>query len=1034
MMMQNQRCPALPAAIIAIILLSGITSFAQVLTPDIPQNRPLILAEEQYDQGLYSLAAQSARLYLSQNGTNAIAYTPKTNGNPAQDIDEAKYLLTLSCLKAETTGCIDSAQQEMAATPSEAYAQRIAFTMAQYYFIRNAYKTAIPFYETAGITNLNNKEIADAKFELAYCYFNNREFDKSAPLFMAIKELKDGKYYMAGNYYYGLLCYNENKYKEALKSFEVVQNAKEYRTIVPYYIAEIYYFMGNKDAAFEKADTLINRKEKSYYDNELHLLAAQCLFEDQRYKDAKPYFEYYYLHADKIRKQDLYKIAYCYYRINEWPGAIEKFKLLSNAHDSLGQTAMYLLGDCYLKTDDKISARNAFGICADMPYNHGQQEASMILYARLSYETGYDDEALRELNNLLTTFPNSIYKDETNTLISGLLIKTNHYSDALKRLEEVSAKDDEYRKVYQVAAFGYAVQLFRDGSLNNAYRYFTLSLQYPVNHDYECAAYFWKGELCYRLHHYEDVITYSQDFISRKGNMASIARLSPLATIQHAYLNMGFASMETQNYSAAQEYFNHAQLERSNDNYSESVAAVREADAVFMQKNYSKAIMLYDGIIYSDSSNADYARYQKSILLGLQGKTSEKIYELMYLINKVPPSTYANFARYEAAVTYIESEKYKDALRFLQQLTDSIPDKSFAPRAWMKTGFAYQQLNQLDKAIDAYKHVIINYPASEDRMAALDAIKSLYIQNNQPGEYTRLLQDNNLPSADNSSVDSTYYAAAETQFSNGEWNKALDALNNYLLTYPNGIFVIKAHYYRAESYFQLKKYPEARQDYDAVLTGPWNEFSENSARRAAVIAISEKDYNAAYNYYTMLRSNITNSLSLDVVYNGLMTSGYNCNKFGETISYADSLLALPGISVETQNNALLLKARSLQHYDSTTAAINIYTSLSGNKNNEIAAESRYHIAELLLKQDSLKDAENAANQSIHLSAGNDYWVGKSYLLLADILVKENDYFNAKALLQSIIKNTKSAEFKEAAAAKLEEVKTIEKNHTKLSDE
>ena len=1034
MMLQNQRCPALPAAIIAIIMLSGITSFAQVLTPDLPQNRPLILAEEQYGQGLYPLAAQSARLFLSQNGTSGIAYVPTTDGAPLQDIDKAKYYLVLSCLKADTKGCADSAKLEMTVTPSEAYAQRIAFALAQYYFKRNEYINAIPLYETAGISNLNNKEVADAKFELAYCYFNNREFDKSAPLFMAIKEMKDGKYYMAGNYYYGLLCYNENKYKEALKSFEIVQNAKDYRAIVPYYVAEIYYFMGNREKAFDVADTLIKRKEKSYYDNELHLLAAQCLFEDQRYKEAKPFFEYYYQHSDKIRKQDLYKIAYCYYKINEWPGAIEKFKLLSGAHDSLGQTAMYLLGDCYLKTDDKVSARNAFGICADMNYNRGQQEASMILYARLSYETGYNDEALRELNNLLTTFPNSIYKDEANTLISGLLIKTNHYSEALKRLDEVSVKDEDYRKVYQKATFGYAVQLFRDGSLNNAYRYFTQSLQYPINADYESAAYFWKGELAYRLHHYDDVITYSQDFINKKGNASSVTRISPLATVQHAYLNMGFASMEARDYTAAQSYFNHAQMERGNDNYSESVAAVREADAVFMQKNYSKAITLYDGIIYSDSTNADYARYQKSILLGLQGKNSEKIYELLSLVNRVPPSSYANFARYELAVTYIENEKYNDALKYLHQLTDSISDKSFAPRSWMKMGFAHQELNHLDMAIDAYKHVIVDYPASEDRMAALDAIKSLYIQNNQPGAYSHLLQDNNLPSADNSSIDSTYYAAAETQFSNGQWSRALGAFNSYLITYPNGIFAIKAHYYRAESNFQLKKYNEARGDYDEVLSGSWNEFSENSARRAAAIAYQQKDYNAAFHYYTKLRANVANDLSLDVVYNGLMKSGYNINKFSETISYADSLLAMPGISIETQNDALLLKARSLQHFDSTTAAIHIYTNLSGNKNSDIAAESRFHIAELLLQQDSVKAAENAANQSIHLSAGNDYWVGKSYLLLADVLVKENDYFNAKALLQSIVKNTKIAEFKTEAAAKLEEVKTLEKNHTKLQEE
>ncbi len=1027
MMMQKQRRPALQIAIVAVIMFSGTSNFAQVLTHDLPRNRPLIVAEEQYQQGLYSLAAQSARQFLAQPGDKMLA-------EKQLDKDKARYLLALSALKADLPGCTDSARKEMTVTTEPAYYQRIAFGLAQYYFQHEELIKAIPLYEAANINNLNNKEIADAKFELAYCYFNNREFDKAGPLFMAIKEMKDGKYYLAGNYYYGLLAYNNNKYADALKSFELVKKTKDYRAIVPYYIAEIYYFMGNRAKALEEADSILKKPEKSYYDKELHLLAAQCLFEDQRYKEARPYFEYYYERTDKIRKQDLYKIAYCYYRLNEWPGAIEKFKLLSNTHDSLGQTSMYLLGDCYLKTEDKVSARNAFGICADMTFNPGQQEASIILYARISYETGYNDDALRQLYNLLATFPASKYKDEANTLISGLLIKTNHYDDAMKRLEEVSVKDDEYWAVYQKATFGYAIQQFRAGSPAVAYRYFTLSLQRPVNADYETAAWFWKGELAYRLHHYSDVITFSQNFIDKRATPASIERISPLATRQHAYLNMGYASMELQNYVAAQGYFNHAQQERGSDSYSGSVAVLREADAVFMQKNYAKAITLYDRIIYSDTADADYARYQKSILLGLLGKTNEKTSVLLSLINSKPPSAYANFARYEAAVTYIEAEKYAEALTYLQQLTDSIADKSFAPRAWMKRGFVYQQQNQNSKAIDAYRHVVSDYPASEDRLAALDALKSLYIQNNQPGEYTRLLREQNLPSADSSSMDSTYYAAAEAQFSNNQWADAQQAFTNYVLAYPNGIFSIKAHYYRAESNFQLRKFKEAREDYDVVLAAQWNDFSENSARRAAAIALDQKDYSAAYDYYLRLRANISNNMSKQVVFNGLMTSGYNSGKFTETVAYSDSLMALPGISSDVMNDALFYKARSLQHFDSTDAAMNIYTQLTGNKNGDVAAESRYHIAEMLFRKNQYKEAENAANESIKRSAGYDFWIGKSYLLLSDILVKQNDYFNAKALLQSIVKNTRIADFKQEAIKKLEEVKSLEKGKSKLQEE
>ena len=58
---------------------------------------------------------------------------------------------------------------------------------------------------------------------------------------------------------------------------------------------------------------------------------------------------------------------------------------------------------------------------------------------------------------------------------------------------------------------------------------------------------------------------------------------------------------------------------------------------------------------------------------------------------------------------------------------------------------------------------------------------------------------------------------------------------------------------------------------------------------------------------------------------------------------------------------------------------------------------------------------------------------KSFLLLADILVQQKDYFNAKATLQSIIKNCKIPELKNQANEKLKEVKQLENKKTKLSD-
>ena len=1026
MNLNRTRKPLHTITCIAAVILPVI-SYGQVHISATPVNKLPALSTEQSVQGHHAVASQTATQY-----DNAQAQRVALN-NPA-DAERIRFNKAIAGLKTNALHAADYARKVMDETADPAYNQRIGFSLAHYYFRQDKFAAAIKYYEEAGLHNLDNDEIADQKFELAYCYFNNRQLDKAKPLFLAIKSLKENKYYMAGNYYYGLLCYNESKYDEALQSFDIVKDEPEYKSVVPYYIAEIYYFKGNRDKALSLADTLIHKKEKSFYDKELHLLAAQCLFEVQKYAAAKPYFDHYYEHADKIRKEDLYEIAYCNYKLDEWKKSIEKFRMLSDTRDSLGQTSMYLLGDCYLKTGDRLSARNAFGMCADMNFNKSLQEASMILYGRLSYETGNADEALRQLKLLLATYPATTYKDEAQTLLSGLMMKTSKYEDALDHLQEVKTKDNNYWNIYQKATYGYGVQLYRKGEIRKADDYFAMSLKNPLNSEYERAAYFWRAEACYHLQRYNDAINYAQNFISRIGDITTIEKLSPQSTIQHAYLTMGYSALETGNYVAAQDYFSQAQLAKSGDKHSGSVALLLEADAVFLQKNFSKAISLYERIIAMGGTEVDYAKYQKAILLGLLNKNTEKIALLQSLTKVKPASLYAGNAQYEMALTYLEMEQYKDALSALKVITESDKYKGIAPKALLKVAFIYQQQNDNNKAIDAYRQVVLNYQGADERIPALDALKSLYIQTNQPQQYTALLKEGNLPTDDNSNLDSTYYAAAEAQFSSEKWEDSRIGFTNYLNHYPNGVFAVKAHYYLGESYYKLRKSGEALTEFNSVLATPWNDFSESSARRAAAIALDMKLYEQSYVYYTTLRTNSTDEYGIESIYRGLMKSGYNLGKYEEASLYSDSLLAMSSVSADAANEAKFYKARAMQVADKDKEAMEAYRMLSGNKNGEIAAESRYRIAEILVKQDRLKEAEDAANETVKLSAGYESWVGKAYILLADILMKEKDYFNAKALLQSIVKNTKVQDLKQEASKKLDEVKKAEKSQSKLSEE
>jgi tetratricopeptide (TPR) repeat protein len=1007
-----------------ILTLCTYHSFAQEHLIQRPKHKLLRIAEEQYGQGHYRLASKSAAQYLNQ--------CSPTFPNAEGEQERARYIQTISGLKLDLEGSADSAKVFIGRTGNPVYQQRTSFALAQYYFRHEELNNAIPYYENANISNLTNEEIANAKFELAYSYFNSKQFEKAEPLFASIKEVP-GKYYLAGNYYYGLLAYNEGKYEDALTSFKRVDNEKQYRNIVPYYIAEIYYFKGDRKQALDDAIRLTRRTDKLFYDNELHLLAAQVLFEEQRYGEALPYFEHYYENTDEIRKEELYEMAYSYYRVNEWKNAIEKFKPLSNAQDSLGQTAMYLLGDCYLKINDKKSARNAFSICADMPYNRGQQEASLLLYGKLSYDLGYNDDAVRSFTTLAQEFPHSLYISEAKTLLSDLFVKTHRYAEAYHALKDVSERNSEYYRVRQKVTYGYAMKEMQNGNLGFADSLFSISLDQPADNTYEAASLFWRGDIAYRQNRYADALRFLEAFAS-KANERVVAALSPQATLANANVNMGYAAMEQQDYAAAQAYFAKARQGSETNSPVAVNASVREADAAFMQKNYKEALNIYDRAIAANTPESDYALLQKSIISGLQGKTSEKVAILQQLINKPPPSRFSNDARYELAITHIEDNKYQQAITLLQPLTANEEGKNYAAKAWLRIGFSYQELKNDAKAIEAYQHIITDFPASEDQNTALEALRSLYIESNQPEAYANLLKEYNLPSSGSGSLDSTFYATAEAQIAASRWANAKSTLTQYLERFPNGFFATKAHYYKAESHYHLKETEAALMEYDAVLALPWNEFSEASAKRGADLAMKGSNYIAATKYYSKLRISAMSKENLELAYAGLLKASYNNNQFLEASNYADTLLSMRDLNETTSHEVLFFKAKALQRQSKNTEAMTIYQQLQSVKNEPVAAEARYRIAELYLAQNELKAAEEAAGNAIKLNAGNEYWVVKSYLLIVDVLVKQKDYFNAKATLQSIKKNTKNADLRKEAGQRLDEVKKLEKEVTKLKAE
>jgi hypothetical protein len=76
------------------------------------------------------------------------------------------------------------------------------------------------------------------------------------------------------------------------------------------------------------------------------------------------------------------------------------------------------------------------------------------------------------------------------------------------------------------------------------------------------------------------------------------------------------------------------------------------------------------------------------------------------------------------------------------------------------------------------------------------------------------------------------------------------------------------------------------------------------------------------------------------------------------------------------------------------------------------------VGEIYFKQNKYKESIEAANKMTSDFAAYDYWVVKSFLLIADNFLAQKETFQARQTLNSIIENATITELVEEAKAKL----------------
>lgn len=910
--------------------------------------------------------------------------------------------------------------------------------LGNYYFGQRQWDEAIKYYQQVPTLDMGNEMITEVKFKMGYAYLVKKKYKQAQSLFKQVKDIK-GDYYYSANYYYGVTAFQEDDFKTAIESFERVKKSKKYNRDVPYYICQIAFAEKDYDKVIsygltQTKDTRIKKRR------EINKLIGQAYFERKEYNKALPYLEEH-AESGKLRKEDLYQVAYTQYRMAKYEEATKNFDGLKNLETALGQNALYNLGDCHLKSGDKQSARNAFKKAATMDFDKAIKTESNFLYGKLSYELNFSRDAIDAFQSIPTSSP---YYREGQELLSKVFLNTRDYEKALKIIEEMPTKSLEIRKAYQAVAYYRGVQLVNDGKQAQAEGMFVTSLKNPIDKRIKALANYWLGEINYIQKDYESSINDFNSFLT-------IAKTSPSlftdeASVGTANYALGYNYLKKDDFTTAGRFFESAVTDFSsklnrNTLRDEDVknkiypdALLRAGDCNLKNNKYTKALGFYNRVIQRKATGSDYAYYQKSIIQGLQKDDAGKLVTLENLVSRTPNSKFADDALLELGATYLQLNQLNEARAPLKKLVNNYGNKSdLVNSAYLKLGLIAYNQDNTDEALGYYKKVCTNNPKGEEMASALRSIEEIYVDRGETDKYFAFLKTIDYKVSDKAK-DELSFKAAEAQYQNGNYEKAITAYTGYIRAFPNGQSILDALYQRGESYFILKKYDFALPDYENLINRGFSSYYNRSLRKAGLISYNvSKDFNKSYNYYSKWAS-VASGNDLFEAQLGTVRSAYRLgNKKSEVYRLAAAIKSNQGASQTDRGEAAYYIAKTALDDKNYSKAKPEFTEVTTSLSGEQKAEAFYQIAFITFKEGNLTTAENyALNNTAEVEDYAD-WLARMYILLGDIYSQKGDLLNAQVYLEAIVDNYSGDDaILQEAKNKLAKVKQADANNSLLA--
>ncbi|MFO7922995.1 MAG: tetratricopeptide repeat protein [Bacteroidales bacterium] len=874
------------------------------------------------------------------------------------------------------------------------------FHLGRFYYRKRNYRKSGDWLEAARHEYLREELRDEYFFMLGYGYFMRNEFERASRALFVIKDW-DSPYAAPATYYYSHIAYTDNNLATALPGFLSLREDESFSGLVPYYIIQIYYKQRRYDDVIANGPELLE-VAVSRRVHEIARIIGESYYRRRQYKDAIYYLEIFMDNTGRISREDRYQLGYCYYQTQRYEEAAAMFEKVGDRDDLLSQNTNYHLADCYINTGDKQKARMAFSVASSADYDKTIQEDALFNYSVLTFEIAYSpfNEAIKGFNSFIELFPDSRRIDEAYNYLVMAYMNTRNYREALISIDNIRIKNNDIRRAHQRVAYFRGLELYSNLRFEDAIEIFDESLQNAqFNPAIAAQAYYWKGEAQFRLGRYDDAVRNYNRFLLSPGAFE-------LNEYNIAHYNMGYAYFKNNNYQNAVSWFRrYLNLTREPKTRMAGDAMNRIGDSYFIMSQYETAIDYYDRSISNGMANQDYALFQKAVALGLMNRINNKIEVLDRLLENHPDSPYRTDALYEMGNSYMTVNSPLRAITYYRKLVEDHPSSTYVSSALLQLGLIDYNRNRNEEAIAYYKKVAEGYPGTPESRSALAGLRNIYLDMNEVEsyvDYTRTLGDYARVSI--SEQDSLTYIAAENLYMAGNCRQAVENFGQYIDQFRNGSFILNAHFYKADCHHRMNEFNEALESYNFIIGMFRNTFTEQALAGASSINFELGNYEDALSNYEELERVAELGTNLLVARIGQMRCNVILEDHQGTIDAASRLLATDNLAEEIIREVHFSKGKAHMAMKQFDQALNEFRLVANEVTSREGAESKYRIAEIYFLQGEYEKSEQEIYDIVAMNTPHQYWMARSFILLADIYLELGDDFQARHTLQSIIDN------------------------------